>query len=41
MSCTAVIFAAAFECLLEKKRPSKYLLAAFGLFLCAIGLLFG
>jgi drug/metabolite transporter (DMT)-like permease len=41
MSCTAVIFAAAFECLLEKKRPSKYLMAAFGLFLCAIGLLFG
>jgi drug/metabolite transporter (DMT)-like permease len=40
MSCTSVIFAAIFECLLEKKWPSKYLLAAFGLFLCAMGLIF-
>jgi drug/metabolite transporter (DMT)-like permease len=40
MACTGVVFAALFECLFEKKRPSKYLLAAFGLFLCAMGLIF-
>jgi len=41
MSCTSVIFAAFFECLIAKKWPSKYLLAAIGLFLCAMFLLFG
>ena len=41
MLCTGVIFAAAFECFLERKWPSKYLLAAIGLFLCAMLILFG
>ena len=40
MSCTSVIFAAFFECLFERKLPSKYLLAAIGLFLCAMYFLF-
>lgn len=39
MSCTGVIFAALFESLIEKKWPSKYLLTAFLLFLCAMILL--
>lgn len=37
---TGVIFGAFFECLLEKKRPSNYLLAAFGFFFCACYFLF-
>ena len=38
--CTGVIFAAFFECLFERKWPSKYLLAAIGLFLCGMFFLF-
>lgn len=37
---TGVIFGAFFECLFEKKKPSKYLLAAFGCFFCAAYFLF-
>ena len=40
MITTGVIFAAFFECLIQKKWPSKYLLAAFAFFLCAIYILF-
>jgi drug/metabolite transporter (DMT)-like permease len=40
MVTTGVIFAAMFECLLQKKWPSKYLLGAFGFFLVAIYVLF-
>jgi drug/metabolite transporter (DMT)-like permease len=40
MTATGVIFAAMFECILQKKWPSKYLLTAFIFFLCAIYILF-
>ncbi len=40
MSMTSVIFSAIFECLFERKWPSKYLLVAFGCFGCAAYILF-
>ena len=40
ISCTVVVFSAMFECIFTKKWPSKYLLAAFALFLCAMFILF-
>ncbi len=37
---TGTIFASAFECLAERKAPSRYLLAAFALFGCGMAFLF-
>jgi len=39
ISVTSVIFASVFECVWERKMPSKYLLAAFGFFFCGMYIL--